>query len=294
MLLHDHQGNPLHSARAMVNGTELHYRTGGSGEPVVLLHGVPKTGYHWRGVVPLLTPHHTVVVPDLRGLGDSRPAEGGYDTVSLSEDIAQLMETLGHGTYRVVGEDWGAATGYQLASRYPGRVRQFVYQEALLAGFGWEETTSLTEANIAQGSFVYHLGFFFKPDVPEMLISGHEREFITWWMKNEAYRADAIGIDALDEYVRCYSAPGSLRAMLSIYRATLNDARSNREAAKTPLSMPVLAVGGRYAIGADTERQMREVARDVRGVLLPAGHQVAEEVPNETAQAYLSFFRGES
>ncbi|KIF78276.1 hydrolase [Streptomyces sp. 150FB] len=291
MLIFDHQGNPLQSARAAVNGTQLHYRMGGSGEPVVLLHGVPKTGYHWRHIVPLLTRNYTVVVPDLRGLGDSFPAEEGYDTVTLSEDIAQLMDSLGHREYRVVGEDWGAATAYQLAARYPDRVRQLVYQEALLAGFGWEDTTRLTRSNVSQGSFVFHLGFFFKPDVPELLISGHEREFITWWLKNEAYNVDALTTEALDEYVRCYSSPGSLRAMLSIYRASLDDADSNHLAAQTPLGIPVLAVGGEFAIGADTERQMREVARDVRGIVLATGHQVAEEAPAETAAAYLEFFR---
>ena len=96
--------------------------------------------------------------------------------------------------------------------------------------------------------------------------------------------------DALDEYIRCYSAPGGLHSMLEIYRATLHDAQLNREAAQRKLPMPVLAVGGAAFIGDDNERQMREVAEDVRGVVLPWGHQLAEEAPRELADTYLEFF----
>jgi len=93
-MMYDHDGAPLRTGRAAVNGTSLHFRTAGSGPAVVLLHGVPKTGYHWRHLVPKLTPHHTVVVPDVRGLGDSaRPADG-YDSATMSDDIAELMAGL--------------------------------------------------------------------------------------------------------------------------------------------------------------------------------------------------------
>ncbi|MFE2434155.1 alpha/beta fold hydrolase [Streptomyces sp. NPDC059409] len=90
---------------------------------MVLLHGAPKTGYHWRHLVPKLTPHHTVVVPDLRGLGDSARPVSGYDSATMSDDTAELMARLGHETYAVIGEDWGAVIGYQLAARHPRRRR---------------------------------------------------------------------------------------------------------------------------------------------------------------------------
>ncbi|MCB5912108.1 alpha/beta fold hydrolase [Streptomyces pinistramenti] len=292
MYVHDHLGQPLTSARRSVNGTTLHYRTGGQGEPVVLLHGAPKTSYHWRDVVPYLTPHHTVITPDLRGFGDSAPAATGFDTATLADDIAELMSALGFDSYRVVGEDWGAAVGYRLAARHPGHVRQLVYQEAYLAGFGWEEMTHLSAERVAAGQWIHHIGFFFQPDVPEMLITGRERQFIDHWMSQEAHHVDALSADFLDEYVRCARLPGRLRAMLAVYRASLEDAELNRAAARTPLPMPVLAVGGRYAMGGDPARQMREVATDVREVLLDAGHHPAQEAPRETAEAYREFFTG--
>jgi pimeloyl-ACP methyl ester carboxylesterase len=86
----DHQGTPVKSDRLTVNGTNLHFRFAGTGAPVVLLHGIPKTGYHWRHLLPLLSDQY---------------------------DIAALMAKLGHASYSVVGEDWGAVIGYQLAAR---------------------------------------------------------------------------------------------------------------------------------------------------------------------------------
>ncbi|ATY12360.1 alpha/beta hydrolase [Amycolatopsis sp. AA4] len=285
----DHDNTPVRTGRAAVNGTSLHYRTAGSGPAVVLLHGVPKTGYHWRYLVPKLTPHYTVVVPDLRGLGDSaRPADG-YDSATMSEDVAELMATLGHETYAVVGEDWGAVIGYQLAARHRDRVTSLVFAEALFPGFGFEDHTALTAENVASGMHLWHLGFYFQPDVPEMLIAGHERELITYMIKFERSRPDSATPDAIEEYVRCYSMPGGIRAMLAIYRAMLVDAEQNRQAAQRKLDLPVLALGGSAFIGERAESQMRIVAHDVTGLVFDAGHDLAEEVPDEMADALLPF-----
>lgn len=286
----DHEGNDVLHGRETVNGVRLHYMTAGSGDPVLLLHGVPKTSYHWRHVIPLLTPHHTVVVPDMRGLGDSQHPTSGYDMRTVAEDFAQLMSSLGHERFRLVGEDWGAAAAYQLAAAYPQRVQQLVYQEMILPGFGLEEYSFLTLENVSTYVWLWHINFYAVPDFPELLITGKEREYFSYFIKHETNDPSAITPDALDEYIRCYSSPGGLRCMFEIYRATLEDAEQNREAAKTKLEMPVLAVGGKDFIGEDNERQMKEVAENARGVVLPWGHQLAEECPNELAKAYLDFF----
>ncbi|GAA1328619.1 alpha/beta fold hydrolase [Pseudonocardia xinjiangensis] len=288
-MIADHQGDPLRTGRATVNGTSLHYRTGGSGPAVVLLHGVPKTSYHWRHLVPRLTAQHTVVVPDLRGLGDSaRPADG-YDSATMSEDVAALMAHLGHGSYSVIGEDWGAVVGYQLAARHRGEVTALVFAEAFLPGFGFEERAALTPENVSTGMHLWHLGFYFQPDVPEMLIAGHERELITYMLKNERSYPDTATPEAVDEYVRCYSMPGGIRAMLAIYRAMLVDAEQNRQAARQKLDIPVLALGGSAFIGDRNEAQMLDVAHDVTGHVFDAGHDLAEEVPDEMAAVVVPF-----
>jgi pimeloyl-ACP methyl ester carboxylesterase len=285
----DHYANPVRTGRATVNGTSLHYRTAGSGPALVLLHGVPKTGYHWRHLVPKLTDRYTVVVPDLRGLGDSaRPADG-YDSATMSDDIAELMAYLGHASYSVMGEDWGAVIGYQLAARHRDHVNALVFCEALFPGFGFEDHTALTHENVSSGMHLWHLGFYFQPDVPEMLIAGHERELITYMIKYERSHPDTATSDAVDEYVRCYSMPGGIRAMLAIYRAMLVDAEQNRQASQRKLDIPVLALGGSAFIGDRNEAQMRFMAHDVTGHVFNAGHDLAEEVPDEVADVVLPF-----
>jgi pimeloyl-ACP methyl ester carboxylesterase len=187
-----------------------------------------------------------------------------------------------------MGEDWGAVVGYQLAARHRDHVNALIYAEAFLPGFGFEDHSSLsTEAN--SGLFLWHLGFYFQPDVPEMLIAGHERELITFLIKTERSYPDSATEDAIDEYVRCYSMPGGIRAMLSIYRNMLVDAEQNRQAQKTLLDIPVLSLGGDAFVGSHTEDTMRLVARDVTGHVLAAGHDLAEEVPDEVAELVLPF-----
>ncbi|MCO5969123.1 alpha/beta fold hydrolase [Actinoallomurus soli] len=288
-MLLDHRDEPVRTGRASVNGTSLHYRTAGSGPAVVLLHGVPKTGYHWRHLVPKLTPRYTVVVPDLRGLGDSARPAGGYDSATMSDDIAALMAHLGHASYTVVGEDWGAVIGYQLAARHRDHVNALVFAEALFPGFGFEDHTALTPENVSSGMHLWHLGFYFQPDVPEMLITGHERELITYMIKNERLYPDTATPDAVEEYVRCYSMPGGIRAMLAIYRAMLLDAEQNRQSSQKKLDIPVLALGGSAFIADRNETQMRIMADDVTGHVFTAGHDLAEEVPDEMAEVVLSF-----
>lgn len=286
----DHTGAPVTHGRELVNGVRLHYMTAGAGDPLYLLHGVPKTSYHWRHVIPLLTPHYTVVAPDLRGLGDSEHPTSGFDMQNMAEDIAQLATALGHETFNLVGEDWGASTAYQVASQYPARVKKLVYQEMVLPGFGLEDYSFLTKENVQSYVWLWHINFYSVQHFPELLITGKEREYFSYFIKHETVNPAAITPDALDEYIRCYSSPGGLRSMFEIYRATLTDADQNRESAKTKLTMPVLAVGGEKFIGADNERQMREVAEDVQGVTFPWGHQLAEECPDDLAAAYLDFF----
>ena len=287
----DHNGKPVEHGRAKVNGVRLHYVTAGQGEPLFLLHGVPKTHYHWRHVIPLLTKHFTVIAPDLRGLGDSEHPVVGYDMKNMGEDIAALATHLGYKTFNLVGEDWGASTAYQLAANHPDRVKKLVYQEMILPGYGLEDYSFLTHENVSTYVWLWHINFYNVPDFPELLITGKEREYFTYFIKHECHDPTAISEDNLNEYIRCYSSPGGLRCCFNIYRATLESGRQNKESAKKKLKMPVLAVGSQYFIAADNERQMREVAENVKGVILPRGHQLAEECPDQLAAEYIKFFK---
>ena len=132
MNLTDHAGVRLTHGKPKVNGVEIHYAIGGAGEPVFLLHGVPKTMSYWRHVVPLLTPHYTVIAVDNRGVGGSQRPQTGYDTATMAGDVAELATHLGFDQFRVAGEDWGAAIAYAVAAFHRPRVQQLVFQETLL------------------------------------------------------------------------------------------------------------------------------------------------------------------
>ncbi len=132
MNLTDHAGVPLTHGKPRVNGVEIHYAIGGAGEPVFLLHGVPKTMSYWRHVVPLLTPRYTVIAVDNRGAGGSQRPLTGYDTATMAGDVAELATHLGFDQFRVAGEDWGAAIAYAVAAFHRPRVQQLVFQETLL------------------------------------------------------------------------------------------------------------------------------------------------------------------
>jgi pimeloyl-ACP methyl ester carboxylesterase len=134
IILADHAGVPLTHGKPKVNGVEIHYAIGGAGDPVFLLHGVPKTMAYWRHVVPLLTPYHTVVAVDNRGFGGSQRPLTGYDTATMAGDVAELATHLGFDRFRVAGEDWGAAIAYAVAAFHRPRVQQLIFQETLLPG----------------------------------------------------------------------------------------------------------------------------------------------------------------
>jgi len=292
MNLVDHAGVRLVHGKPRVNGVEIHYAMGGAGEPVFLLHGVPKTMSYWRRVVPLLTPHYTVVVVDNRGAGGSERPLSGYDTATMAADVAELATHLGFDRFRVAGEDWGAAIAYAVAAFYRPRVQQLVFQETLLPGLPvGEPDPSLPADDIRTG---WHFMFFSLPNVPELLLTGRERPFWTWYARRQMWDPSALAEEDVDDIVRSAEQPGGNRAILEMYRARQTDAEQNRPHYADPISCPVLAVGAQAYLGDQVSKQLAQVARDVRGAVIPAaGHNVALENPAALAQAYLDFFAGD-
>lgn len=286
----DHTGKPLTHGRETVNGVRLHYVTAGSGEPLVLLHGVPKSWYYWHRIIPLLTPHYTVLAPDVRGFGDSSRPDGGYDMRTIAGDVAELATVLGIDTFYLAGEDWGAAFAYALAADHRDRVKKLSFGEMLLPGFGLEEWSFLRADNVSSNHFLWHVGFFHVRDFPELLITGRERLFWSTWMKAETYDPSAITDDCVEEWARCSAAPGGLRAIFEVYRATFKNIELDEEWGRKKLEMPVMAVGSQYFIADENKRQMERVAKNVRYVELDCGHSMALERPQKLAETLHGFF----
>lgn len=277
-------GKPFAHQTGDVNGVQLHYVQGGSGTPIVLLHGYPETWYAWRKVMPALIDRYTVIAPDMRGLGESSRPTQGYDKKTVAEDIHQLVEKLGFQQIALVSADMGGPVAYAYAAMYPEEVSHFVLLESGIPGFGLERLMDVTHG----GS--WHFGFFMARNFPEMLTAGREREFLTAFAyQGSTYIKDAIGEADIDEYLRHYASPGGMTAGFEYYRAFPQDAQDNQELGKKKLTMPVLALDAEHGYGGNIAT-METVATNVQGAVVPnSGHWVAEEQPQYLVNQILEF-----
>ena len=270
------------SATAEVNGLALHYVRGGTGEPLVLLHGWPQTWYEWYPLLPALAEHYTVIAPDMRGFGASAKPPTGYDTGTLADDIHQLVRQLGFGRIRLVGHDIGLMVAYAYAAAHPQEVHRLVLLDAPIPGIEpwWSQVkTSL-----------WHFGFHATPDLPEQVLAGKERAYLSFLFNAFAQRKAAFPAAAIDEFVRAYAAPGALGPSLGPYRAFDTSAAQNLLSACAKLPMPVLALGGQYTIGEHIVALVQTVAADVRGGSVPdAAHWLVEENPDYLLAQLVSF-----
>ncbi|MBW1883692.1 MAG: alpha/beta hydrolase [Deltaproteobacteria bacterium] len=267
-----------HTAR--LSEVQLHYAKAGSGDPVVLLHGWPETWYQWRKVIPDLAERYTVIAPDMRGLGDSSKPATGYDKRRVAADIHELVQELGFDRIRIVGHDWGGPVAYAYACAHRDTVQHLVIADCPI----------ITRAEDLTG--FWHVQFQSVRDLPEALVAGRERLYLTWFYR-AAGNPTAVSDDAIDEYVRCYSAPGGMRAGFEYYRAVPLDAEHNRENAKQKLEMPVLALGGALSLGEACIESLRDLTTDLRGeVFENCGHWIAEEVPDLLVDRLIRFFEG--
>jgi pimeloyl-ACP methyl ester carboxylesterase len=284
---------PLVHHTASVNGVRLHYVMGGQGEPLVLLHGFPQTWYSWHKVMPALAEQYTVIAPDLRGYGDSSKPRDGYDKKTMAEDIYQLVNKLGYEQIFLVGHDVGGMVAYAYACTYPTGVRRLAIAEALIAGLkpGFEEAM-----DNSQGQGAWWVTFNTVPNLPEALIAGRERIYIDWFCKNVAYNPASISESDIDEYVRAFSTPGTMRAIFESYRAIFQDVEDNKKQSQIKLKMPVLALGGGsgVSVGDRLYRSLIPVTEDLRSVSIDrCGHWLPEEQPEEFSQHLLSFLNEE-
>ena len=277
---------------ARLSQVVMHYRTAGTGDPVVLLHGWPQTSHEWRHVMPLLAPRHRVLAPDLRGLGDTTRPLDGYDSRTIATDVAELVRHLGIERYHLVGHDWGGPTAFALACLQPAAVRTLTIVDVTVPGIG---------PDLSQGGKRWHHAFHMTPDLPERLVEGRERDYLEWFYREFSWQPNAITPADVDEYVRTYAQPGAMRAGFAYYRNIPRNIADNRTLRESGfrLPMPVLAVGGARmearGRGAEPEQSLREIAGDVQGmVVAESGHFVPEEQPAVLAQRLLAFFAAAS
>lgn len=271
-----------------VNGTELHCVSAGtSGSPVLLVHGFPETWWAFSKLLPHLASEHRVFAVDLRGFGDSSIAGNGFTSAVAAEDLHQLITHLDVGPVHLSAQDISGGAAFRLAAAHPEVVQSFTGIEMGLAGFGLEGLADVTHG----GS--WHIGMLAAPGIPELLLSGRERQFLQRAFSGMTAVAGAITETDFDEFVRTYSRPGGWSGGAGLYRSMLGEGDELKTlAVSSPLTMPVLAVGaGGGSFTADTLQQV-STGRLSSVQLGGVGHYVALEAPERLADAMLGFLSG--
>jgi len=265
------------------NGTSLHVRIGGAGPAVVMLHGFGDTGDMWAPIAAKLMKDHTVIVPDLRGMGLSAPAAAGYTKKNQGVDIAGVLDHFNIARADLVTHDIGNMVGYAFAAQYPERVTRWVVIDAPLPGIGNWDT-------IVRSPLLWHFNFR-GPDV-ERLVAGRERIYLDRFWNELSANPRAIDEPTRQHYSALYARPHAMHNAFEQFGAFSQDAIENKEllAKAGKLAMPVLAVGAEKSFNTGMADELRFVATTVTVAIVPAsGHWVMEENPEATTKLVLDF-----
>ena len=264
------------------NGATIHVRVGGKGPAVVLLHGYGETGDMWAPLAAELVRDHTVIVPDLRGIGLSSHPASGYDKKTQAGDVAGVLDTLKIDKTDLVTHDIGNMVGYAFAAQYPDRVTKFVLMDAPLPGIGpWEQ--------ILRSHALWHFSFW-GPDA-ERLVAGRERIYLDRFWNEFSADPKKFSEASREHYAKLYARPGAMHAGFEQFKAFDQDALDNQAfLAKGKLTMPVLAIGGEKSFGPTMAVVMRAAAINVQELTIPnSGHWLMEEQPKATVAAVRTF-----
>jgi pimeloyl-ACP methyl ester carboxylesterase len=271
------QAKTIHSPA----GADIFVRWGGSGPVVVLIHGYAENSDSWGPLAADLMKDHTVIVPDLRGIGRSSIPTGGYDKKTQAIDIRAVVTSLGYDKTAVVAHDIGNMVAYAYAATYPDKVSRLVVMDAPIPGIGpWDE--------IRLNPGVWHFNFH-GPDA-ERLVAGRERIYFDRIWND--FTADPNKPDEATRnfFTASYTRPGGMRAGFAQFWAFSQDAADNKVFEQTKLTMPVMAVGGEKSFGPLQAVIMRHVAINVQEESVPgSGHWLMEEKPEYTVALIRKF-----
>jgi haloacetate dehalogenase len=271
--------------RRRVDDVTINLRVGGKGPPLLLLHGFPQSHALWHRVAPVLAEEFTLVMPDLRGYGDSSKPEGdpshaAYSKRALAGDMARLMQALGFDSFHVCGHDRGGRVAHRLALDCPHAVRQLVLLDISPTRTMYERT------NMDFACSYYHWFFLIQPaPLPERLIGADPSFYLRSKLSDLIpARLNVFDTRALAEYERCFALPGAVHAMCEDYRASASiDLEHDRADAGQKIACPLHVLWGElgvvHRVFTPISDWQEKCALPVTGRVLPCGHYIAEELP---------------
>jgi haloacetate dehalogenase len=284
----------FHAQRVATSGGSIQCVVGGSGPPLLLLHGYPQTHAMWHRIAPHLAERFTVVGADLRGYGDSSKPEGGpghvnYSKRAMARDQVELMRALGFPRFGLAGHDRGGRVAHRLCLDHPHAVESVAMLDISPTRIMYGRT------DMAFATAYYHWFFLIQPfDLPERLIGAdpvyYLRRKLAGWSSGLGH-FDPL---ALAEYERCFADPVTVHATCEDYRAAATiDLEHDAADADARIECPLVALWGTKGVVNrlfDPVADWKSVAGDVRGKALPSGHFLAEEAPEQTLAELLAFF----
>lgn len=285
--------------RIDVGGVGIHLRQGGSGPPLLLLHGYPQTHVEWHKVAPGLAERFTVVCPDLRGYGDSdKPPSSDADFSTYckrttANDQVAVMKALGFDRFHLVGHDRGVRVGLRMALDHPDAVQSFVNLDVVPSA----DAFGAMDASLAYSWFHWHLMRQPAP-FPETMIGANPKHYLDFLLDSWTNIEGAITPEAYAEYLRCFSDPDTIRATCADYRGVALDLEHDAVDRGRKLSCPVLVLWGgvmpkrpgwQTGGSLDMLTVWRERADNVRGKGMNCGHFIPEERPDELVAEILAF-----
>lgn len=280
--------------RVRTSEAEINLVTGGSGPALLLLHGYPETHVMWHRCAGQLAQHFTVVIPDLRGYGDSAKPAGSashaeYSKRAMAKDQAEVMTTLGHESFYLAGHDRGARVSHRLALDHALRVRKIAVLDIVPTLKVFDTVNQLVATSY------FHWFFLIQPaPFPEKLIGADPDYYLTSRLGSWGSNAEVFDPTALQEYLRCFRDPACIHSTCEDYRAAASiDLEHDRADLERKISMPLLALWGAKGLvhkAYDVLAVWRERASNVRGLAVDCGHFIPEEKPQETYELLRDFF----
>lgn len=283
--------------RIATSGSEIQLVVGGSGPPLLLLHGYPQSHAMWHKIAPRLAEHFTVVCSDLRGYGDSgKPASevdhNPYSKRAMAQDQVEVMQALGFERFALAGHDRGGRVAHRMARDHPERIERLAVLDISPTAIMYGRT----DKDFATA--YYHWFFLIQPyDLPERLIGADP----VYYLRKKVGGWGSAGLSIFDPralagYERCFRDPATIHATCEDYRAAATiDLEHDAADEGRKIDCPLLVLWGEKGVVHrffDPIADWKSVASDVRGKVLPSGHYLAEEAPDETFRELLGFFRG--